>query len=265
MQYGRRAVEPPPGVHLEWRFWTDLALAMGTPMFGVRGVNSVIKASRWAARVLRRPGLAFGPHWLDRLMVAAGRRVRWRDIMAHPHGLVYADKEYGRFAEHLLTEDKRVHAAPPEFVAEARRLLGTTHPEAPPGFPYQLSNKRSRHSMNSWLNELPGLHPGRRSNDLEVHPKDAAELGVVDGDRVRVWSAHGSLETTVVLSDAPRRGVILLAHGWGSRIFDPRGGDAPESHGVNRNLLVGGQDVDPLAQTPALSSTWVAVERITLT
>lgn len=53
-----------------------------------------------------------------------------------------------------------------------------------------------------------------------------------------------------------------MAHGWGSRIFDPMGGAPPESYGANRNLLVGGEAVDPLSGTPAMSSTYVAVERI---
>lgn len=262
VQYGPRAVDAPPGVQPEWKFWTDLALAMGKPMFGVRGVNTFIKATRAAARLARRPGLAFGPHWINRIIVLTGRRLRWRDILAHPHGWVYAEKEYGQFAKHLLTDDKKVHLAPEEFVAAARDLLTSPHPQAPAGFPYQLCNKRSRHSMNSWLNELPGLHPRNRTNELEVHPKDAADLGISDGDRVRVRSAYGSVETTVRRSDALREGVLLMAHGWGSRIFDPMGGAPPESYGANRNLLVGGEHVDPLSGTPAMFSTYVAVERI---
>ena len=42
-------------------------------------------------------------------------------------------------------------------------------------------------------------------------------------------------------------------------MFDPRGGGAPESYGVNRNLLVSGNAVDPLSQTvgPEFGRTWV--------
>jgi formate dehydrogenase len=116
--------------------------------------------------------------------------------------------------------------------------------------------------MNSWLNELPGLHGKRRANDLEINPEDAAELGVVDGDRVRVSSTVGSLETDVRISGALRPGVLLMKHGWGSRVFDPRSGGPPESHGTNRNLLVRDDDVDPLSQNPALSSTYVAIEPV---
>jgi formate dehydrogenase len=182
----------------------------------------------------------------------------------------------GRTAAETITHPRRItapmrrvgkgpearHAAPSEFVRECRRLLGSPQPQAPDGYPYQLSNQRSRHSMNSWLNELPSLHKKDRGNDLEVHPKDAAQIGVVDGDRVRVSSRVGSLETAVRISDAPRLGVLVMKHGWGSRIFDPKNGGAAESYGTNRNLLVAEDDLDPFSQNPALSSTFVAVERI---
>ncbi len=262
VHYGRRAVDAPPGVRNEWEFFTDLTLAMGRPLFGVRGVNTFIKTTRTLARILNRPGLAFHPSWLDRLLVRIGGRITYKDILDHPHGWVFGEREFGHLKNNLLTPDKKIHAAPPQFVRECRRLLGSAHPQAPAGYPYQLSNKRSRHSMNSWLNEGPSLHKKGRGNDVEIHPKDAAEIGVTDGDRVRVRSTVGSLETTVQISDAPRPGVVVMKHGWGSRIFDPVNGGAPESHGTNRNLLIPDDNLDPLSQSPAMNSTFVAVERI---
>ncbi len=115
--------------------------------------------------------------------------------------------------------------------------------------------------MNSWLNELPGLHRSGKGNDVLINTEDAAALGIADGDRVRVFSPIGEVELAAVLSDRPRRGLVVVDHGWGSRIFDPRGGAAPQSFGVNKNLLVG-DEIDPLSQTSTLSSTYVGVERV---
>lgn len=42
--------------------------------------------------------------------------------------------------------------------------------------------------MNSWLNELPGLHPSGKRNDVVINPEDAVTLGIADGDAVRVFS-----------------------------------------------------------------------------
>ncbi|KUI15857.1 formate dehydrogenase [Mycobacterium lehmannii] len=267
LQYGAKVVEPPPGVRQEWRIFADLAIAMGRPLFGAKGLNGFIKATRIAARVTRKPALEFGPHWIDRLVVATsrkvnGRKIRWRDVISHPHGWVLGPREFGHFRDALRTDDKKVHAAPPEFVARARELLADPLPAAPVGYPFQLANRRHRHSMNSWLNDLPGLHPAGKGNDVIIHPKDAADLGVGDGDLVRVFSPVGEVELTAVVNDRPRQGVIIIDHGWGSRVFDPRGQDAPVSYGANRNLLVEGAPVDPLSQTAALSSQYVGVELI---
>ena len=261
-QFGRRAVDPPPGVRDEWEFFTDLTLAMGRPLAGMRGVNTFIKTTRTLARVLNRPGLAFHPSWLDRLLLRMGKKVTYQEVLDHPHGWVFGEREFGHLKNNLQTPDKKIHAAPAQFVRECRRQMRSVHPQAPEGYPFQLSNKRSRHSMNSWLNEVPGLHRKSRGNDVEIHPQDAAEIGVTDGDRVRVRSTVGSLETTVQISDAPRPGVVVMKHGWGSRIFDPANGGTPESFGTNRNLLVSSDNLDPLSQNPALSSTFVAVERV---
>ncbi len=104
------------------------------------GLNGFIKATRRAARLTRRPGLEFTPHWIDRLVVATGRkfngrRIRWRDVMAHPHGWVLGPREFGHFREALRTPDKKVQVAPAEFVARARELLAEPQPEAPAGYP----------------------------------------------------------------------------------------------------------------------------------
>ena len=267
VQYGAKAVEPPPGAREEWRIFVDLALAMRRPLFGAKGVNGFVKTTRRIAKITRRPGLEFGPHWVDRLMVATsrkvnGRKLKWRDVMSHPHGMVLGPREFGHFKDALRTDDKKVHAAPPEFIARARELLAGPHPVAPEGYPFQLSNRRNRHAMNSWLNELPGLHPAGKRNDVVIHPDDAAALGISDGDRVRVFSPVGEIELAASVSDQPRRGVVVVDHGWGSRIFDPRGGAQPQSYGANRNLLVDGGPVDPLSQTSALSSAYVGVERL---
>lgn len=267
VQYGAKAVEPPPDTRQEWQIFVDLALAMNKPLFGAKGLNPFVKATRRLAEVTRRPALAFGPHWIDRLVVAMsrkfdGRRLKWRDLMANPHGMVLGPREFGHFRAALRTPDKRVHAAPPEFTARTRELLAEPNPAAPQGYPFQLGNRRHRHSMNSWLNELPGLHPAGKGNDVLINAEDAAELGIAEGDRVRVHSPVGEVELSARLSDRPRRGLVVVDHGWGSRVFDPRGGGSPDAYGANRNLLIDGTTVDPLSQTATMNSGYVAVERV---
>lgn len=260
VQYARQAVDPHPNVREAWRFFTDLALAMKVPLFGKRGVNSFIKASRKVAKLTGRPHLEFNPRWLFRALVISGRRLKWKDILDHPHGWIYGDKEFGNFTTRAVrTTDRRVHAAPAEFVAEARRQLALL-PAEDATDEFLLIGQRHQHTMNTWLSDLPGIRTRKKFNDVEIHPDDAHRLGVSTGDMVRVTSPVGSIELPTTVTDAVRPGVIMIEQGWGSRVFDPTGLAEPVSFGLNRNVLVAPEDLDPLSQMPALNSQKVRVE-----
>jgi len=261
VQYAEQAVQPPPGVLEEWELFTELALAMDRNLFGKPGVNRLVKLTRRLAKATGRPGLALNPEWIQRLLVAMGRRVKWSEIRRRPHGWLYAEKRYGDLADALTTPGKRVRLAPPVLVDACRRALAE-HPPAGADFPLLLVNKRVREAMNSWLNESPGLFRNGRGNVVEVHPDDAAAAGITDDDTVRLVSAVGSIEIGAKLTDAMRPGVVCVPHGWGSRVFDPVGGGEPEAFGANRNLLVDNARIDPLSQTPAFNSCAVRLEAV---
>jgi len=263
VQFGAQAVPPPPAVREEWQFFCDLALAMDVPLFDKRGVNTFVRATRAAARLSRRPGAAFNPRWLWRLLVLMGRKVSWRDIVSHPHGFVYGTKEYGKFREQLRSMGRRVDVAPDEFVAETRRLLRAPAPGRDPERPLRLVNRRRVSSMNSWLNEVSGTKGGVRGDELQVHPADAERLGVVHGQGVRVSSATATVEMTAEVCEEPAPGIVVAAHGWGAGCYDPK---APEERsvapGINRNLLVSNEELDHFSQIPNLNGTAVRVEAI---
>ncbi|KPM51925.1 formate dehydrogenase [Frankia sp. R43] len=261
-QYGFKVVDPPPGCREAWEIFVDLALAMRRPMFGKRGFNTFVKATRTLARLTRRPSLAFRPKWIEWGLVRSGKRLKWRDILAHPHGWVYDEKEYGGLEAALPEAHKTIALAVPEFVAEVARLCGMPPPVAPAGFPLQIIGRRRKESMNSWLNENPALHRRARTNVVEIHPADAAPYGIMDGDSVCVRSAVGSIVAPARVSDEMRPGVIACEHGWGSGVYDPSGGAEPLRYGTNRNLLVPNREIDPLSQSPGLNAVYVNIERV---
>ncbi len=258
-QYARRCLEPKAGVREEWRFYADLALAMKRPLFGFRGVNSVVRASRRLAKIPGLAALEFGPAWFEWLMVAAERRIKLKDIKRAPHGYLYDDKRYGDLAKSLRTASKAVECAPPALMEECRRLLASRPAGVSEDFPFTLINRRHRESLNSWMNENAGLFQHYRGNQAEMHPEDMLELGLQEGDRVRINSDTGAIELTVTASAGGRTGLITIPHGWGSRIFDANRPGEFESWGENRNRLVNDQDIDPLSQTPLLNLTRVNV------
>jgi anaerobic selenocysteine-containing dehydrogenase len=74
---------------------------------------------------------------------------------------------------------------------------------------------------------------GRRQL-LRIHPKDAAEIGVEEGDPVAIVSKGGRVVVPVRITDEMTPGVIALPQGWGHR-----GGwqTAVGAGGVNYNDL----------------------------
>ena len=259
VQYWPAAVDRPPGVRDEWEFFTDLALALRRNLFGKPGVNRIVRASRALARRTGRPGLAFHPDWAARLVMAAGRRVTWKKMIGHEHGLVYGERRYGDLAKTLRTPGRKVPVADSELMAEARRLLAETPAAPPAGYPFRLNNRRRNSGMNSWLNDLPSLSGRHPANRAEIHPDDAARLGVADGDLLEISSPVGQIQLAALVTDAVRPGSVCIDHGWGSRVFDPAGGGAPAGLGANRNLLVDNRAVDPLSGTAAFNDAFVAV------
>ena len=89
-----------------------------------------------------------------------------------------------------------------------------------------------------------------------VHPDDAAQRGIKDGDIVRVYNDRGACLCGASLSDKIKSGIILISTGaW----FDP--GDAQVSckHG-NPNVLTPDRGTSQLGQGPAAHSCLVEVE-----
>ena len=56
----------------------------------------------------------------------------------------------------------------------------------------------------------------------EVHPQDAAERGIADGDRVRLFNDRGQCEVRARVSDRTRPGVVVAWGVWWHKLA--RGG-----------------------------------------
>ncbi len=152
-----------------------------------------------------------------------------------------------------------------EFYSESLRVRGldamptfhapaSSRANAEPGMLEFLPRKGS-HFMNSSLANHPTHRHMQRETlgRLEMHPQDAAERGIADGDRVSVRNGQGAMTLHALLSSRVQPGVVVGTMGWNKA---NEGGA-----GVNR---LTSQKLTDLGGGPTFYSTSVRVERVGL-
>ncbi len=171
------------------------------------------------------------------------------DLEGNPHGIDLGPLK-PRIPDVLSTASGRIELAPEPIVGDVDRL--ETHlGGASDG--YVLVGRRHLRTNNSWMHNVPSLAKGRDLCTLHLHPDDAAELGVGDGDRVAVTSRAGRLVAPVEVTDDVMRGVVSLPHGFGHDVDGVQQTVAQASPGVNANLVADDLELDPLSGTAVLN------------
>lgn len=166
----------------------------------------------------------------------------FRAILARREGTLISVHEFDEVWSLLKTDDRRVHLAIPEMLAEWQALAG----EALPGddFPFILNAGERRSYNANQIYRDPAWRKVDPHGALRMHPEDAASLGLGDGDTAVCTSARAAIDVVVELDDALRRGVVSLPHGYGQRFRD----SAPIGPEINR--LTDAAHCDPLTRTP---------------
>jgi anaerobic selenocysteine-containing dehydrogenase len=141
--------------------------------------------------------------------------------------------EYGWVHETMLP-DGHWQLAPPVLL---ERLAA--HREPGPGL--LLTPGRDM----AWSNSVR-YGPDDERARLCLHPDDASDAGVADGDAATLRSEHGAVEVVVVVDERLRPGVVWLGHG--------RRGHTPG------RLTSSVADVDPLTTMPRASALPVRIE-----
>ncbi|HET9949284.1 MAG TPA: molybdopterin dinucleotide binding domain-containing protein, partial [Longimicrobiales bacterium] len=109
-----------------------------------------------------------------------------------------------------------------------------------------------------WLQEHPDpLSTVMWNSWVELAPATAAELGVHDGDRVRIESASAAVEALAVIDPAVRPEVVCMPAGHGHRDY----GRYASGRGANVAHVVGAALVDGTG-APAWAATRVRITRL---
>jgi anaerobic selenocysteine-containing dehydrogenase len=96
---------------------------------------------------------------------------------------------------------------------------------------------------------IPQINKVMPEGIVEIHPKDAANLGILDGEKIKVETAHGSIEikAKVVHEKEIYPGSIQITHGFKKS---------------NANVLIGDGDRDPISGFPALKSAKARIVKL---
>jgi anaerobic selenocysteine-containing dehydrogenase len=159
----------------------------------------------------------------------------------------------------LRTPSGRIELAPPPLAADVVRLAATLDRPAPD---FVLVGRRNLRSNNSWMHNINVLTKGKAQCTLQIHPLDAATLGVGVADQVLVTSRVGEVVAPVEITEGIREGVVSLPHGFGHDLDGIAMQVAQARPGVNSNLLADEEAIDPLSGTAVFNGIPVRLARV---
>ncbi|SNR28319.1 Anaerobic selenocysteine-containing dehydrogenase [Haloechinothrix alba] len=237
----------------------EICIGLAAQLF--RPANALLRqAARLGWRALRALGpepivalgLRLGPHGLRR-----GRHgVSLRKLRERQQGIDLGPLE-SRLPDRLPGRSSTIALAPAEYLADVARLRERLANASPDGL--VLIGRRQLRSNNSWMHNSPRLVKGRPRCTLLMHPDDAAERGLADGELATLSSRAGRIDVPVEVSDAMMPGVVSLPHGWGHHRPGARLSVAGAHPGASMNDVTDEYLVDELTGTGAITGVPVAV------
>ena len=93
-------------------------------------------------------------------------------------------------------------------------------------FPINLLSPAAHHFLNSTFGNVESLMKGEKEPRIWIHPADAAERNIADGDEVKVWNRRGEVRLKAVVSENVKAGVAWSPSLWWHR-------DSPDNRNVN--------------------------------
>jgi len=246
LEWRSKIVEPRGESRSEWEIFKSLSRAARVPFLNDPLLDRF-------ARFLDALGMDFGEDLLYRFLLL-GKASLGR-LKRTPGGIKLGDIRFGELLDHgLRTQDGRLELAPSDLVAALPEALDEP-PVSTEEYPFLLiSGARRLAGYNSWTHHIAPLAEKLGGNWAVLNPGDAARLGVVGGQRVRVRSRAGELEIEARLSPDVREGVIAIHQFFGHRY---RSGTAASRRfpGVNVNLLHGDDVRDRFCGMPVFNGT----------
>jgi formate dehydrogenase major subunit len=189
VQRVRRAVDPPPGVRGDMDILCDLARRLGHE-WGRPSAEDVWNELRHLSPM--HAGMSY-----DRLEALGG--IQWPCYdESHPGEMFLHSRLWQEPLVGPMVQFSVVDFEPPVDVLDEN-------------YPIRLTTGRCLDSYNTGVQTGGYRSPLRRQEALGLSPEDGAKYAVADGDRVRISSRRGSIETSVRYDTSLRPGLAFLS------------------------------------------------------
>jgi anaerobic selenocysteine-containing dehydrogenase len=146
------------------------------------------------------------------------------ELEAEHHKDVQPDFETSHYVKGFAYPDGKFRFKPdwPKVPAGRRHDWGIAHtvPPLPDHWdvnekadarhPFRLATSPARNYLNSSFNEMPSSRAREGRPRVKMHPEDMAELGLGDGQRVRMGNERGEITLLVEAFEGLQRGVVIV-------------------------------------------------------
>jgi formate dehydrogenase len=267
-QWTEAVVAPRGEARPDWQIIDALARELGVrPLAGFGASFAPRRFAGLAGRLLSTPTGWVTPELVVDLLLRTGPDGDWfglrrgklslAALRAQPRGRVLAP-----FIKTGVLKSRvrggRVDLGDSRIADALGRLAAEPLPD--PSYPMLLIGKRDVRSQNSWMHNTPKHRDPRRRQRSLINPKDAAALGIDDGDPVRITSATGTGVVPAQISDEVAPGTVAVPHGWGHH--DAGWKTANHAGGMNVNTITSARaaDLEPLSGMAHLNAVPVRLE-----
>jgi anaerobic selenocysteine-containing dehydrogenase len=275
MHLRRPVLDAPPETRQECLIFYELAKAMGldysaSPIFAA--LESAIEAGEPAPvlSAIKGVSLLFAMNQSQALQEEgtisgegnAGEEV-YQKLLDHPEGVLLCRADPSSNWELVRTPDKKAVLDTSELLDRFRKLEipEDTDFRTRSDFPLILqTGERSDYTANT-IQRDPTWRKKERDSYLRMHEEVAEQLGVSDGETVRLVTEHAEVLVAARVTDDIYPGNLSMPHGYGLVWENEETGEL-EPHGVNVQQLVSAQHRDPLSGVPYHKYIPARVEKV---
>jgi anaerobic selenocysteine-containing dehydrogenase len=271
----RPVLDPPPEARQECIIFYELARAMGldySSHLAFAGLEPAIEAGDPAPVLSLIKGMCalFVMNHYEELLEAgrissqeSGPEELFQTILDHPEGASLCTVDPNNNWDQVRTPDKRAVLDPDEILALFRSLEipDDTDFGKDPQYPLILqTGERTDYTANT-IQRDPTWRKKQRTSYLRMHETLASELGVADGETVRLITEYAEALVPTMVTDDIYSGNVSMPHGYGLLWTNEATGEL-EAVGTNAQELVSAAHRDPITGIPYHKHIPARVEKL---